>query len=75
MTIASIDLGTNTILLLIAHVDINHKQIHVLFNDQKIPRIGEGLKPGFPITENKENLLIDILNSYRKLANQHGCDR
>jgi len=75
MTIASIDLGTNTILLLIAHVDINHKQIYVLFNDQKIPRIGEGLKPGFPITENKEKLLIDILNSYRKLANQHGCDQ
>ena len=75
MTIASIDLGTNTILLLIAHVDINHKQIHVLFNDQKIPRIGEGLKPGFPITENKEKLLLNILDSYKTLANQHRCDK
>ena len=70
MTIASIDLGTNTILLLIAQVDFKHKKIHVLFEDQKIPRIGEGLKPGFPISENKEKMLLDILSSYKNLANQ-----
>lgn len=75
MTIASIDIGTNTILLLIADVDFNLKQIQVLFNDQKIPRIGEGLKPGFPISENKEKALLDILDTYRKSANKHGCEK
>lgn len=75
MTIASIDLGTNTILLLIAYVDFNHKKIHVIFEDQKIPRIGEGLKPGFPISENKEKLLLEILDSYKNLANHYQCEQ
>jgi exopolyphosphatase/guanosine-5'-triphosphate,3'-diphosphate pyrophosphatase len=75
MTIASIDIGTNTILLLIADVDFNHKQIHVIFNDQKIPRIGEGLKPGFPILEDKEKVLLNILEAYSKTAIQYGCEK
>lgn len=75
MTIASIDLGTNTILLLIAYVDFHRKKIHVIFDDQKIPRIGEGLKPGLPISEKKEKLLLDILDSYKKMSNQYRCEQ
>ena len=75
MTIASIDLGTNTILLLIAQLDFKRKKIHVVFEDQKIPRIGEGLKPGFPISENKEKMLLDILSSYKNLTSHHQCEQ
>jgi exopolyphosphatase / guanosine-5'-triphosphate,3'-diphosphate pyrophosphatase len=75
MTIASIDLGTNTILLLIAQVDFKRKKIQVLFEDQKIPRIGEGLKYGFPISKNKEKMLLDILGLYKNLANQFKCEQ
>ena len=74
MTIASIDLGTNTILLLIAKLDFKSKKIHVIFEDQKIPRIGEGLKPGSPISKNKEKRLLDILEFYKNLANHYQCE-
>ena len=74
MTIASIDLGTNTILLLIAKLDFKNKKIHVIFEDQKIPRIGEGLKPGSPISKNKEKRLLDILEFYKNLANHYQCE-
>ena len=75
MTIASIDIGTNTILLLIARANIKNQKIKVLFEAQKIPRIGEGLKPGFPISEVKEKLLLQILASFKVEAEKHNCDR
>lgn len=75
MTIASIDLGTNTILLLIAKLDFKNRKIHVIFEDQKIPRIGEGLKPGSPISENKEKRLLDILDMYKNLADHYQCEQ
>ena len=75
MTIASIDIGTNTILLLIAQVNIKDKKIKVLFEEQKIPRIGEGLKPGFPISEKKKILLLKILASLKIEANKYSCER
>ncbi|MBP1683818.1 MAG: hypothetical protein H6Q27_1385 [Ignavibacteriaceae bacterium] len=40
MIVASIDIGTNTVLLLIAKVDYTTKSILPLFNDYKMPRIG-----------------------------------
>lgn len=64
MTIASIDIGTNTVLLLLAEVDIESLSIKTIFNEQKIPRIGEGLKRGKPIKEKKIDLLLQILRSY-----------
>ena len=75
MTIASIDIGTNTILLLIAQTNLKDKKIKVIFEDQKIPRIGKGLKPGFPISEMKEKLLLQILVSFKVEAEKHNCDR
>ncbi len=44
MTIASIDIGTNTVLLLIAQISPEDVQMKVIFENQKIPRIGKGLK-------------------------------
>ena len=75
MTIASIDIGTNTILLLIAKLNLSDKTINVILEDQKIPRIGEGLKPGGKILAGKVDLLLDILASYRNLADKYGCNK
>ncbi len=75
MTIASIDIGTNTILLLIAKMNLNDKTINFILEDQKIPRIGEGLKPGGTISKGKVDLLLDILISYQNLANNYGCKK
>ncbi|NWF88031.1 MAG: hypothetical protein HXY50_01065 [Ignavibacteriaceae bacterium] len=75
MNIASIDIGTNTVIMLIAEFDLIQKQIKVILNDQKIPRIGQGLKPGKPISSKKEILLIDILESFKKIAAYHNCEK
>jgi exopolyphosphatase/pppGpp-phosphohydrolase len=43
MVIASIDIGSNTILLLIAEVMPEELKITPLRDEQRIPRISEGL--------------------------------
>ena len=42
MRIASIDIGTNTTLLLIADVDANGV-IHPIVEEQRLPRLGKGV--------------------------------
>ncbi|MER3525392.1 MAG: hypothetical protein C4326_15460, partial [Ignavibacteria bacterium] len=41
MVLASIDIGTNTVLLLIARID-NDGTIVPLLDEQRLPRLGEG---------------------------------
>lgn len=74
MTIASIDAGTNTVLLLIAKVD-SGKNISTILNEQRIPRLGKGLKPGEKIPDEKIKILFDILDDYEKLINNHRCNK
>lgn len=75
MTIASIDIGTNTVLLLIAQINPDDMQMEVIFEDQKIPRIGKGLKYGTPISEAKINLLLEILALFKKSAQNYNCKK
>lgn len=75
MTVASIDIGTNTVLLLIAEIDLASNKIKVLFDDQKIPRIGEGLKPGLPIKEAKVNSLLEVLTIFKKKIEEYSCKK
>ncbi len=71
MIIASIDIGTNTVILLIA--EIRNNKIIPLYNEQLIPRIGKGLIPGEPISVEKKNKLIDILSDYKKTIEKFHC--
>lgn len=73
MTIASIDLGTNTVLLLIAVTEKNGKIIP-LANEYRIPRVGKGLKPGSPISMEKILELSDICVEYDSLIKKYKCD-
>ena len=74
MIIASIDIGTNTILLLIAKVDISTLTVKSLLNLQRIPRIGEGLNPGQPIKDDKIEKLYSILTEYNQIIAQYKCE-
>ena len=74
MTIASIDIGTNTVLLLIAEVTKN-LQIKSLLDKYRIPRIGKGLLPNGQISEDKINDLIIILSEYKKIIELYHCER
>jgi exopolyphosphatase/guanosine-5'-triphosphate,3'-diphosphate pyrophosphatase len=74
MTIASIDIGTNTVLLLIA--EVNKKlQIKSILDEYRIPRIGKGLFPDGQISEDRIKELILVLNEYKELIKTYECQR
>ena len=75
MIIASIDIGTNTIILLIAEVDVRNKKISPLYNEQRIPRIGKGLSPGKPISNQKIRELLKILEDYSAIIKKFCCEK
>ncbi|MDZ7623992.1 MAG: hypothetical protein U5J96_06035 [Ignavibacteriaceae bacterium] len=75
MTIASIDIGTNTVLLLIADVDPFTRKIISLINEYRMPRIGQGTKQTGRISQERLKLLYDVLNEYKIIINDYNCDK
>ena len=73
MNIASIDIGTNTVILLIA--EITENKISKLLNEFRIPRIGKGLIPGGRINEEKINEFLNIMLDYKSIINQYKCEK
>ncbi len=73
MNIASIDIGTNTVLLLVVDYDHVTKKLKTLLNDYRMPRIGRGLISGEPITENSKNNLFQVLSDYKDIIEKHNC--
>ena len=74
MIIASIDIGTNTVLLLIAEVDPTTFKFKSIVNLQRIPRIGKGLVPGQPIKKEKIEMLYSVLQEYSRLISENKCE-
>jgi len=73
MRIASIDIGTNTILLLIA--EIHNSKIIPLKEEFRIPRIGKSLSTTQKIEEESQIQLIQILNDYKQIALDCGVEK
>ena len=72
MIVASIDIGTNTVLLLIAK--LKNKELIPLKNIYRIPRLGKGLLPNRNISEDKIKLLMQILEEYKEIIDSYKCD-
>ena len=66
MIVASIDIGTNTVLLLVAEVSRDNNLTTIL-NEYRIPRIGKELLPGNPIKSEKIKELLNILKYYENM--------
>jgi len=73
MIIASIDIGTNTVLMVIAKYN-NNGTLETLKNEFTIPRIGKGLTPGNPISNEKKELLLEILEKFTATARAYKSD-
>lgn len=73
MTIASIDIGSNTVLLLIAEYDRENQNLKSVVNHYTTPRMSEGLLPGGMIPESKINSLLKIISDYKNIAAQNNC--
>ena len=74
MIIASIDIGTNTVLLLIAEVDRTSFKITPLLNEYKMPRIGMGLKPNENISKDRIDKLFSVLSEYKLILSKYKVD-
>lgn len=72
--VASIDIGTNTILMLIADVDENCNIIMVEDYHQ-IARLGENLRNSGNISDNAIYRAIDILKFYRNEIEKHKVEK
>jgi exopolyphosphatase/guanosine-5'-triphosphate,3'-diphosphate pyrophosphatase len=72
MKIASIDIGTNTVILLIA--EIKYNRIVSLRNEYKVPRIGKGLEGNKHISDDKIRELIQVLSEYNNIIKLYECE-
>ena len=73
MNIASIDIGTNTVLLLIAQLDTTLNTLTPLFHSYRIPRIGRSVGKTGRITDENIATLITILTEFKQYAEEHHC--
>jgi exopolyphosphatase/guanosine-5'-triphosphate,3'-diphosphate pyrophosphatase len=73
MTIASIDLGSNTVILLIAEYNHVSNQVKTVLNQYSAPRVSAGLKIGSAISEEKVSKLNKVLKLYLDLAQKYYC--
>lgn len=62
---ASIDIGTNTVLLLVAEIENN--KLTIIEEQQQIPRLGAGVDESQNLSEESIERVIDALQDYKKL--------
>jgi exopolyphosphatase/guanosine-5'-triphosphate,3'-diphosphate pyrophosphatase len=72
MNIASIDIGTNTVLLLITQID-NSSNVKPLLNVYRMPRLGKDLHNTGYILAEKVELLINILIEFKDICKKYNC--
>jgi len=75
MTIASIDIGSNTILLLITEYNTQENNIKTLANFYESPRLSEGIRLGDNLRREKINSLIAVLNLYKQQIEKFNCEK
>lgn len=73
MTIASIDIGSNTVLLLIVQFDPHTGSIFTVTNRYMTPRLSEGLHIGEKLKQSKIDSLFEILSDYKRISSENKC--
>lgn len=73
MTVAVIDIGTNTVLLLVARVARNG-EIQPLVYEQRVPRLGRGVDSSGKLDPGAMDRVISVLKEYRDLMATHAPD-
>jgi exopolyphosphatase/guanosine-5'-triphosphate,3'-diphosphate pyrophosphatase len=75
MIVASIDIGSNTVLLLIAEIKFDTKEINTLCNLYRAPRISKNLEIGNKISSNKISDLVEVLKEYKKICSDYKVEK
>lgn len=74
MRIATIDIGTNTVLLLIAEVD-ERGHVRTLAYEQRIPRLGKGVDASQNLQSDSMQRVLAVLQEYHSVIAQHNVER
>jgi len=74
MIISSIDIGTNTVLLLVAQSDPKNNKIIPLLNEYRIPRIGKNVISSGEISTESVNNLKNILLEYKSISSDYNSE-
>ncbi|MBI9072117.1 MAG: hypothetical protein JEY94_10995 [Melioribacteraceae bacterium] len=74
MKIASIDIGSNTVLMLIAVID-KKKAVSSINNYYRMPRLAKGLDKSGEISEEKLEEFFEVLNEYKQIILKEKCDK
>jgi exopolyphosphatase / guanosine-5'-triphosphate,3'-diphosphate pyrophosphatase len=74
MRISSIDIGTNTILLLIVNTDDN-SILSVLHDEQQIPRLGKGVDERRLISKETFSRILPFFQHYVHVSKEYAVDR
>jgi exopolyphosphatase/guanosine-5'-triphosphate,3'-diphosphate pyrophosphatase len=70
MTVASIDIGTNTVLLLLARAERDGR-IETVLSEQRVPRLGQGVDANRNLSSAAMNRVVEALREYRKLTSPY----
>jgi exopolyphosphatase / guanosine-5'-triphosphate,3'-diphosphate pyrophosphatase len=70
MIIASIDIGSNTIILLIAYYNITTSQLTPILNEYRVPRISQGLTINGIINDDSLKKLMNGLDEFSMIINK-----
>lgn len=73
MNVASIDIGTNTVLLLIARIDDRGGIVPVVY-EQRIPRLGRGVDASRYLPPDAVERVLSVLREYRAIIDAHNPD-
>lgn len=75
MMLTSIDIGTNTILMLIADIDPLTNKITTLLDIQKIPRLGKGVDSKRNISSESIDKAVEILNELKNISYSYKSEK
>ncbi|HCV44448.1 MAG TPA: Ppx/GppA family phosphatase [Bacteroidetes bacterium] len=74
MNVAAIDIGTNTVLLLVAQIDADGKIIPVVY-EQRIPRLGNGVDAQKNLQPESIRRVVDVLKEYRATVTRFNLEK
>jgi len=66
---SSIDIGTNSVLLLVA--DCSGKSIDVIHEELSIPRLGQGVDLSGALSDDAQQRVLNVLDTYKSYLDKH----
>ena len=73
MRIAAIDMGTNSIHMIVVHVQAN-QSFEIVDREKEMVRLGSGGLGGRALTESSMMAALQVLSKFRRLAESHDVD-